>query len=110
MLVEAVERVQCTVLSTFPAESHIIEGWLLVVDSIFVSYESVGVGGRLGHAVPVVSTDILSCVCDASQDPCLRMMPGASVASWTLADGVGIHFVDLFVSSPRAEQFAWLLS
>ena len=83
---------------------------MLVVDSIFISYESVGVGRRLGHAVPVVGADVLGCVRDAGKNPRLRMMPGASMTSGTLADGVGIHFIDLFMSPPRTEQFAWLLS
>lgn len=75
-----------------------------------MSYKSVGVGGRLGHAVPVVGADVFCCVRDAGQDSRLRVMPGAGMASWTLTDGVGIDFIDLFMSPPRAEQFAWLLS
>lgn len=38
------------------------------------------------------------------------MMSGAGVVSRALADGVGVNFVDLFVPSASAEQFARLFS
>lgn len=74
-----------------------------VVDSIFISYESVCVGRWLGHAVTVVGADVFCCVGDAGQDSRLRVMPRAGVTPWTLAYGVGVHFINLFMSSPRAE-------
>lgn len=71
--------------------------------SVFVSYKSVGVGRRFRHAITVVSTDVFRGVCDAGQYSWLRMVSRASMVPGALADGVGIHFVDLFVSSPHAE-------
>lgn len=58
----------------------------------------------------MVGADVLGGVRDAGQHAGLRVVARAGVAARALADGVSIHLVDLFMSSPRAEQLAGLFS
>lgn len=78
--------------------------------SVFVAYESVGLGRRLRHAVAVVGADVFSHVGYSREHSRLRVMLGTAVVPGALADGVGVHLVYLLVTTSGAEQPAWLLA
>lgn len=75
-------------------------------NSVLIADESVHVWWRFRHAITVVRADVLRGVCDSSEYSWLSVVLGTDVVSWTLADGVSVDFVDLFVSPPSAKELA----